>query len=166
MNMTEIKYVENFVNVLTDNAEQAGIPIKPLETWQAHDLSEYSRNYHYKGAQISGALKKISRLASESNQIIPTHNVDMSGLYSTEASAASEDPTPLAAYKVTLIEALHSSRRHLPWLKQKLDGWSSVLVTNTRVLGGFPVTSYPSFCRRAVQDALTTSLHWVRTLIS
>lgn len=159
-------YVDNFVNVLTRYAQDAGIPIKPLETWQAAKLFEYSRKYHFEGAQVSCALKKISRLASEANQVIPTVNGDISGLYSTGASAASEDLTPGCAYVTTLVESMHLLRRSMPWLREKSLGHSIVLSTNTRTLGGFPVTSYPNFCMRAVQDSLTTGLHWLRTLIN
>lgn len=50
--ISEEEYVNNFVSVLTGLGEDAGIPIKPLETWQARDLFEYSRKYHFKGAQV------------------------------------------------------------------------------------------------------------------
>lgn len=162
----ERSYVNNFVSVLTRYAHDAGIPIKPLETWQATKLFEYSRKYHYEGAQVSCALKKISRLASEANQVIPTVNGDLSGLYSTGASAAAEDLTPGCAYVTAVFEAMHLLRRSMPWLREKSLGHSIVLATNTRTLGGFPVTSYPNFCMRAVQDPLTTGLHWLRTLLS
>lgn len=165
-NQTERGYVNNFVAVLTRYANDAGIPIKPLETWQAAKLFEYSRKYHYEGAQVSCALKKVSRLASEANQVIPTVNGDLSGLYSTGASATSEDLTPGCAYTTTLFEAMHLLRRAMPWLREKSLGHSIVAATNTRTLGGFPVTSYPNFCMRAVQDSLTTGLHWLRTLLS
>lgn len=81
--VTEDTYVNNFVQVLTNYANQAGIPVKPLETWKSRNLFEYSRKYHYKGAQVSSALKKILRLSSEANQVIPTLNGYISGLYST-----------------------------------------------------------------------------------
>lgn len=164
-NQTERMYVNNFVNVLTEYAEEAGIPIKPLETWQAQNLFEYSRKYHYKGAQVSCSLKKISRLSSEANQVIPTLNGDLSGLYSTGASAASEDITPKCAYITTLVESMHLVRRAMPWLKDRSCEHSLVLATNTRALGGLPVTSYPNFCMRAVQDPLSTGLHWLCTLL-
>lgn len=164
-NMTEEGYVNNFVQVLSFYAEEAGIPIKPLETWQAHTLFEYSRRYHFQGAQVSTALKKVSRLASEANQVIPTLNGDISGMYSTGASAASEDVTPQAAYQTTLIESLHVLRRHYPWLRDRPEGFSLVMATVSRTLGGLPVTSYPNFCMRAVQDQLTSGLHWLRTLL-
>lgn len=163
---SERDYVDNFVSVLTRYANEAGIPIKPLETWQAAKLFEYSRKYHYQGAQVSCALKKISRLASEANQVIPTVNGDLSGLYSTGASAAAEDLTPKSAYITTLVESMHLLRRSMPWLREKSLGHSIVLATNTRTLGGFPVTSYPSFCMRAVQDSLTTGLHWLRSMLA
>lgn len=96
---------------------------------------------------------------SEANQVVPTPNGDLSGLYSTGASAASEDVTPGCAYKVTIDEAMHMLRRALPWLKT--PGYSVVLASTTQTLGGFPVTTYlsPSFFMRAVQDQLTTELH-------
>lgn len=162
--VTEDVYVNNFVTVLTNYAKQAGIPIKPLETWQSRHLFEYSRKYHYKGAQVSSALKKISRLSSEANQVIPTLNGDLSGLYSTGASAAAEDVTPGNAYRVTLMEAMHMLRRSLPWLRTRDAGHTVVLAATTRTLGGLPVTIYPNFCMRAIQDQLSTGLHWARTL--
>lgn len=45
--VTENEYVDNFVQVLVRYTDEAGIPIKPLETWQSHQLFEYSRKYHY-----------------------------------------------------------------------------------------------------------------------
>ena len=156
--------MDNFVRVLTDYADRVGLPIKRLETWQANDLFEYSRKYHYKGAQVSCSLKKISRLASEANQVVPTMNNDLSGLYSTGASAASEDITPRGSYLLTLIEALHLIRRAMPWLRERSAEYGLAIATNTRTLGGLPVTSYPNFCMRAVQDTLTTGLYWVKTL--
>lgn len=164
--LTEITYVNKFVEVLTNYANMAGIPIKPLETWQSRNLFEYSRKYHCKGAQISCALKKISRLASEANQVIPTLNGDISGLYSTGASAASEDVVPTHAYITTLVEAMHLIKRSMPWLRSQPVADSVVLATNKRSLGGLPVTSYPNFCMRAVQDGLTTALHWTRSLLT
>lgn len=161
---TEEEYINNFVNVLTTLADQAGIPIKPL-TWRSRHLFEYSRRYHFKGAQVSCALKKMSRLASEANQVIQTLNGDLSGIYSTGTSAASKDECPMNAYRVTIVEAAHTLRRSMPWLRQRPLANSLVLVSNTRTLEGFPVTSYPSFCMRAVQDQLTTGLHWMRTLM-
>lgn len=163
--MSESEYVGNFINVLVWYADQAGIPIKPLETWQSHNLFEYSRKYHYKGAQVSSTLKKISRLASEANQVVPTLNGDISGLYSTGASAASEDFTPGPAYTCTMFEAAHMLRRTMSWLRTKDDSYTIALITTSRTLGGFPVTSYPNFCMRAVQDPLTSGLHLARTLL-
>lgn len=162
----ERSYVNNFGNVLTRYAQEAGIPIKPLKKWQAAKLFEYSSKYHYEGAQVSCALKKISRLASEANQVIPTVNGDLSGLYSTGASAPAEDMTPGCAYVTAVFESIHLLRRVMPWLREKTLGHSIVLATTSRSLGGFPVTSYPNFCMRAIQDPLTTGLHWLRTLLS
>lgn len=163
--ITESLYVDNFINFLVQYSDEAGIPIKPLETWQSHNLFAYSKRYHYKGAQVSTALKKISRLASEANQVVPTLNGDLSGLYSTGASGASEDVTPTAAYTCTMFEAAHILRRNMPWLREIEDSHTVTLVTTSRTLGGFPVTLYSNFCMRAVQDQLTSGLHLARSLL-
>lgn len=149
--------------MLVQYTDEAGIPIKPLETWQSHNLFEYSRKYHYNGVQVSTVLKKISRLASEANQVVLTLNGDLSGLYSTGSSAASYDVTP--TYTCTMFEAAHMLRRCIPWLKEKDDSHSISLVTTSRTLGGFPVTSYPNFCMRAIQDPLTFGLQLARTIL-
>lgn len=97
--------------------------------------------------------------------MVPTLNGDLSGLYSTGASAASEDTTPIAAYTCTMFESAHMLRRHMPWLREREDSHSVTLVTTSRTLGGFPVTSYANFCMRAVQDQLTSRLHLARSML-
>lgn len=112
-----------------------------------------------------GALKKMSRLTSEANQLIPTFIGDISGLYSTGASATSEDITPGWAYGVTLVEAMHMFKRQMSWLRTKEEEHSIVFTSDSRTLGGFPVKSYPSFYMHAIHDPLIYSLHWARTLL-
>lgn len=91
--LTSDLYVQSFLKVLKEKCEEAGILIKLEETWYSRHLFEYSRRYHYRGAQVSSTLKKITRLASEANQTIPTLSGDLSGIFSTGASAAAEDPS-------------------------------------------------------------------------
>lgn len=38
------------------------------------------------------------------------------------------------------------------------------MVTTSRTLGGLPVTSYPNFCMRTIQDPLTSGLGLARTI--
>ena len=61
----------------------------------SYHLLEYAKRHFYKGAQTSGCLNRISRIASEANQTVPLFNIDLSGLFSTGAVAAAEDMTRL-----------------------------------------------------------------------
>jgi len=97
-------YISLFLTVLEDYCAQAHIVIKLEETWHSRNLFEYSRKYHYKGAQVSGCCKRITRLTSEANQVIPSLNGDLAGIFSTGATAAAED-TPRASYFCTVVEA-------------------------------------------------------------
>ncbi|UDL13960.1 MAG: RNA dependent RNA polymerase [Xiangshan Nyami-like virus] len=156
-------YIRQFLQVLEDLSTRIGIVIKLEETWWSSSLFEYSRRYHLNGAQVSGALKRVSRLASEANQVIPSLNSDLSGLFSTGASAAAEDSTPMYAYYCTIVEAAMRIRQSNPWLKEKQWETTCCLLLITRTLGGYPITIYSQFCTRAVQDVLTSNLHLVRT---
>lgn len=144
---------------------QAGIVIKLEETWHSHNLFEYSRKYHYKGSQVSGALKRIFRLASEANQVIPSLNGDLAGFFSTGAAAAAEDTTPRAAYYCTIVEACLRLWQDNEWLRTETWEYTCCLLLITRNLGGYPITIYSQFCTRAVQDVLSTNLHLIKTCL-
>lgn len=93
MQLTKSQYIRQYLQTLEHLCANAGIVIKLEETWYSQHLFEYSRRYHYKGIQVSSCLKKVSRLASEANQVVPSLNGDMSGLFSTGAAVAAEDST-------------------------------------------------------------------------
>ena len=99
------QYIKQFLDELETATNRSGIPIRKNESWFATDLFEYSRSYHYKGAQASNALKRTSRVASEANKTVPTLAVDISGMVSTGSAAASNDHDPTASYLVTTFEA-------------------------------------------------------------
>lgn len=85
------QYINDFKIAM---AEKCGLVIKAEESWHSEKLVEYSRAYHYKGAQLSTALIKISRVNSEANQTIPTFNGKIAGMFSAGSSAAGEDHVP------------------------------------------------------------------------
>ncbi|AWI42881.1 RNA-dependent RNA polymerase [Formica exsecta virus 4] len=159
-------YVKHYLSVLKDLCEEAQIVIKLEETWYSRNLFEYSRKYHYKGSQVSCCCKRITRLASEANQVIPSLNSDIAGMFSTGTAAAAEDSTPMAAYYCTIVEAALHLWDSNPWMKKEPWEYTCCLLLLTRSLGGYPVTIYSQFCTRAVQDTLSTNLHLVRTVLN
>jgi hypothetical protein len=162
--MTKDQYVAEFMRELHRLADAAGIPIKLEESWISNNLFEYSRRYFYKGAQASCALKRISRVASEANQTIPTLNGDISGIFSSGTAAAAEDPLPCSSYIVSAVEALLRIEETFPWIKNQPHEHKAMFLSVTRTLGGLPISIYPQFCARAVQDPLSTGISLLKTI--
>lgn len=164
--LTMDAYIKHYLTVLKDLCEKAQIVIKLEETWYSRNLFEYSRKYHYKGSQVSSCCKRITRLASEANQVIPSLNSDIAGMFSTGAAAAAEDCTPMAAYYCTIVEAALHLWDANPWMRTEPWEYTCCLLLLTRCVGGYPVTIYSQFCTRAVQDALSTNLHLIKTVLN
>ncbi|CAG5001721.1 unnamed protein product [Parnassius apollo] len=78
--LTPDEYTKQFLRVLEDICTASGIVIKVPESWRFRRLLEYGRRYYLDGVQVSGALKKASRLTSEANQTIHTTNAEHSSL--------------------------------------------------------------------------------------
>lgn len=157
-------YINEFKLSMASMADKCGLVIKAEESWHSEILVEYSRAYHYKGVQVSTALKKISRVNSEANQTIPTFNGKIAGMFSAGSSAAGEDHVPYLSYYVTCVETAHHVRRHMSFLQRRPIENTSCMLMVGRVLGGLPVVIYPQFSTRAVQDVLTANLHLIKTM--
>ncbi|KAJ8736970.1 hypothetical protein PYW07_000241 [Mythimna separata] len=163
--MTRRQYIAWFQETLRDLCDQAGITLKLEETWVSSSLLEYGREFFFKGAQVSSALKRISRMASEANQTIPSHNGDIAGVFSAGMGAAQKDHLPIPSYWCTILEASIMAQDRFPQLRRYPVEYIVCLLSVPRTLGGWPITLFPNFCTRAVQDPLTSALHVVRTLM-
>lgn len=157
-------YINDFKISMAAMAEKCELIIKAEESWHSEKLVEYSHAYHYKGVQVSTALKKISRVNSEANQTIPTFYGKIAGMFSAGSSAAGEDHVPYWSYYVTCVETAHHIRRHMSFLQRRPIENTSCMLMIGRVLGGLPIVIYPQFSTRAVQDVLTANLHIIRTM--
>ena len=133
---TKDSYVDDFMNELVATAERAGIPIRKEESGISTLLFEFARRYLYKGAQMSGALKRISRVSSEANQTISTLNGDISGMFSAGTASAAEDKTPIPSYLTTVFEAILRITHSFKWMNLKAAQGGSLPTTSssTRLL--------------------------------
>ncbi len=163
LNLSRQQYIKRFLNSLIANAEECGMEIKKEETCVSSDLFEYARHYNYKGSQVSCAIKRITRIASEANQTVPVFNGDLSRMFSTGATAAGEDHKPDYSYLTTCVEALHHIRREFSWLKEQPLGVSTASLLVSRVLGGLPISLYAQFCIRGIQDPLPSNSRLLQT---
>lgn len=83
------------------------------------------------GVQVSGAVKKATRLTSEANQAIHTLNTVVAGLFSSGASIAGDDISPIPAYLMTIFEAaLALWTRHPNYTKMSEEWMTVLLMTN------------------------------------
>lgn len=163
--LTPETYLDWFVKELVSEATRCGLPIKGEETWRSQKLFEYSREYHFESSQISATLKRISRLASEANQTLPTLNGDLGSLYSTGTAASGKDHCPITSFFITTVEAAYLIRRKMTWLQNHPIEASISCFMVSRYLGGLPITLYANFCTRSVQDNLSQNLRLLKTVI-
>lgn len=160
------EYIDRFVTMLADNSAKAGLVVKTQETWTSTTLFEYARRYHYKGSQVPSGLKRVVRIASEANQTLPSVSADISSIFSTGTSAAQEDISPIPSFYVAAVETLFLLHHHRGLSRPKGIDQELALLTTTNTLGGYPVSPITSFMYRAIQDPLTESLAFVRSLIA
>nr|UHR49719.1 MAG: RNA-dependent RNA polymerase [Hangzhou Nyamivirus 1] len=165
LRLTRSQYIRWYQTTLEELCTKAGITLKLEETWVSTSLLEYGREFFFKGAQVSSAIKRISRVASEANQTIPSFNGDISGIFSAGMGTAQKDHVPHHAYWTTILEASIAMIDRFPSLSKHPVEFRVALLSVTRTLGGWPITLFPQFCTRSVQDPLTCSLHLVRTLM-
>lgn len=157
--------IHNMVSGDTARSLYKGITLKLEETWVSTSLLEYGREFFFKGAQVSSALKRIFRMASEANQTIPSFNGDIAGVFSAGTGASQKDHFPVPSYWCTILEASIMAHDRFPVLKRYPVEYIMCLLTVPRTVGGWPITLFPNFCTRAVQDPLTCALHVKRTIM-
>lgn len=64
LQMTRDQYIRWFQETLRDLCTRAGITMKLEETWISSTLLEYGREFFLKGAHVSSALKRVSRIST------------------------------------------------------------------------------------------------------
>lgn len=165
LRMTRKQYISWFQETLLELCTKAGITLKLEETWVSTSLLEYGREFFFKGAQVSSTLKRVSRMASEANQTIPSFNGDIAGVFSAGMGAAQKDHLPIPSYWCTALEASIMAHDRFPELRRYPVEYIVCLLSVPRSLGGWPITLFPNFCTRSVQDPLTCALHLARTLM-
>lgn len=140
-NLTPDQYTNQFLRVLEAICEKAGIVIKVPESWRSRRLLEYGRKYFLDGVQVSGTVKKASRLTSEANQAVYTLNTVIAGLFSSGATIAGDDISPIPAYVLTVFEGAMDLWRHYPEYINMPDEWMTVLLMMNRTKGGILLCS-------------------------
>lgn len=140
----------------------SGLPIKIEETFSSLCYLEYGKVSYINGKRVSQALKKASRVGSESQETIPSINTKLSGIYASAIAVSAECSTPTAGFILALIETgLAMRTRGFTGDKSQL----AAALMLTRQLGGLKTSPYASFCIRGINDTATIGVSVMQTLI-
>ncbi|AJG39154.1 RNA-dependent RNA polymerase [Wenzhou Crab Virus 1] len=138
------------------------LPIKLEETFVSSHYMEYGRTSYLRGKRIPQALKRASRIGTESQETIPSVNTKLSGVFATGIATASECGTPASAYAVTIIEScLALEARGFQGGPTRMGA----LLILGRQLGGVKSSPYAAFCIRGLNDTATVGVSVLQTLI-
>lgn len=155
------EFLQSFIRCLESYSEQLGMLLKPEETWTSTVLFEYSKAYHFKGSNVSSGLKRASRVSSYSNDRIKTFANRISSIYSSGASVAGVDTSPLMAYLLTLI--LVSDTIISEYTNIKDDELIGLLCVPA-CFGGLSVSLLSDFMYRGKLDDVSDSVGWLMYL--
>ena len=142
------EFGERFISLFEAKTRALKMRLKKEETWASSILFEYSK-YHLKGAEVSCALKKASRISSEANDGVRTLSNRISSVFSSGIAIAGTDLLPIGGYIMAAVEACVILEDEEPVLS--IDDLTALCLI-PRHLGGFPVVNYPTFCFRGQMD--------------
>lgn len=97
-----IQFSEAFVNTLGEYSDQAGMELKREETWSSTVRFEYSKRYHLYRVPVSNALKRASKIVTETNSGLPTFSNIISSIFLGGVTVAGVDSP---AYILACFEA-------------------------------------------------------------
>lgn len=142
-------------------SELSYLPIKMEKTFVSGHYMDYGKVSYFKGKRISQAIKRSSRIGTESQETIPSLNTKVSGIYTTAIATAAECATPASAYALAAVKTgLTLLTRGF---KADTHRLGSMLLLG-RQLGSLKTSSYASFCVRGLNDTATVGLSVLRSL--
>lgn len=104
-NMGSMEILLSIMSGLQAFSDRSFLPIKLKETFVSLLYMEYGRTSYPRGKRISQALKRASRIGTESQETIPSISTELSGIFATGIVAtAAECGTTASAYAVSCVE--------------------------------------------------------------
>nr|DBA36976.1 TPA_asm: L [Chelidonium alphacytorhabdovirus 1] len=90
-------------NDLVHSFTQAGLPLKPLETWMSEDLYLYGKVPMWKGVPLTMDMKKLMRTFPMSNEDIMTIENALGTVSSNATAATQAGPCVWTAYCIAIL---------------------------------------------------------------
>ncbi|AJG39148.1 RNA-dependent RNA polymerase [Tacheng Tick Virus 7] len=139
----------SFLESLADTLERVGLPLKASETWSSCRLFMYGKEMYWDSMPLAMSQKRIARMFPLANELYPSLENALSTIFCNGNSAALSDISPLHAFIIGVIQAIHCIRSHMAYSPLIGDGlmklsvmegsvWSVVL-TSTKITRRLPV---------------------------
>ena len=140
--------------IIESSASEIGHKTKPEVTFTSRTATEFNKNTFIHGKKASQGTKKASRIGGDAEEIIPSINSKLTGIYSTGVSVAGESESPRGAFVACLFESLIAIRE---MCLQCSEDIMLAMQLCSRALGELKINLYPSFCVRGILDMLTVN---------
>lgn len=165
-----------FLDTLEESAKQIGLKVKKDETWVSYNVMIYGKDILLKGAYSSQALKRISRLLKDVNEIHPTLHSQVSTLSTAGLSTTSKGFDCITPYIMCAAETLLSTVREFEGKSLSLTStvpkgvkgvihsrnFLSYLLCLGSEIGSYPRVGFLSYLYRGHPDPLTGYLTELR----
>lgn len=97
------RLIKTIFDDLVHSFTQAGLPLKPLETWMSEDLYLYGKVPMWKGVPLTMDMKKLMRTFPMSNEDIMTIENALGTVSSNSTAATQASPCVWTAYCVAIF---------------------------------------------------------------
>ena len=124
------------------SAKAIGHKTKPEETFTSRTITEFNKNTFIYEKKASQGSMKCSQIGTESDEIIPSINSQLTCIYSTGVAAAAETESPRGKFLIAIFESILAIMERVPDINEQC--LLSILLY-FRALGGLKVNLYPSF---------------------
>lgn len=142
-------------------SEESGLPIKLAETFVSNHYYEYGRSSYLDGKKVSAAIKRCSRIGTDSQKALPSLNSRIGGIHATAIACAGELACPIAAYAVAQYET--GCQIMSKWDKPVDIGRLTAIMLTTRAFGGLKINGYSSYAMRGNIDPLCSNINVFKT---
>lgn len=171
------KYMTNLKRI----SEGLGIIIKLEETWFSTVLLNYGKEIFFKGAYMTGILKKIGRMFQDTNDAYPSISNRVSSICTTMHASTLKGFDPFIPHLISCMEItlllkreyrfslnLGSAIREMMYRNNQnmSPDFLSFLLLLPSNFGGLPIMSPLKLLYRGHPDPLTSELVWMKYLDS
>lgn len=158
---------EQFLTVLSNNFHRMGMELKDEETWVSSRLLEYGKVRWLNGAPVQQGAKRARRIIPDENDGICSLETSISNISTATENIAAASWSPDIAFILHGFLVLNFLFRHsfLLTKRKNLSITSLVAILHfPNILGGLPISDFPSHNPRGIPDPLSLAISLIQGL--